>query len=95
MEKIIIGVFAVTIILYYIYTIIVIPKIRSNKIAEQQSKMQEFQNKLKIKDSVLTMSGIYGTIVSINKNIVSLSIAPETIVRVNKAAIVAITEDIH
>ncbi|AEB75456.1 preprotein translocase subunit YajC [Clostridium botulinum] len=95
MGKVIVIVFGVTVILYYIYGIIVLPKVRHRKIVEQQNKMEEFQNQLKVSDNVLTMAGIYGSIVGMNKNIVSLEIAPKTIVKVDKTSIVATTKNIH
>lgn len=92
MEKTIVVILIITAIMYYVYGIIVVPKIRKKQMIEQQNKIKSFQDKLKIKDYVLTVSGVYGTIVGINNEIILLNIAENVTIKVNKASIVAIAK---
>ncbi|KGM97432.1 preprotein translocase subunit YajC [Clostridium novyi A str. 4552] len=92
MEKIIVVILILSVVMYYIYGIIVVPKIRKRQMIEQQNKIKSFQDKLKVKDYVLTISGVYGTIVGISNEIILLNIAENVTVKVNKASVVAIAK---
>lgn len=79
---------------YSIYGLFIIPILRQKKIQADKAKIEEFQNNLKKSDTVLTISGMYGTIVAINENIISLEIAQKVIVKMDKSAIVGVTKKI-
>lgn len=59
----------------------------------EAKKREEMLNQVAKGDHVVTIGGIHGTVegVDVNKNVVSLSIAPKTTVRVNRSALGAVT----
>jgi preprotein translocase subunit YajC len=62
-------------------------------IRPQQKKAkthQEMLNKLKKNDEVLTAGGIYGKVVALADNVVTLEVAPNVRVRVNRPQISAV-----
>ncbi len=69
------GIFAV------FYFFLILPQRR------QQKKEQEFRNSLKKGDKVITSSGIYGEIVSIEGDTVLLEVDKNVKIRVEKVAI--------
>lgn len=70
-----VGIFAV------FYFFLILPQRR------QQKKEQEFRNSLKKGDKVITSSGIYGEIVSIDGDTVLLEVDKNVKIRVEKLAI--------
>jgi len=69
------GIFAV------FYFFLILPQRR------QQKKEQEFRNSLKKGDKVITSSGIYGEIVSIDGDTVLLEVDKNVKIRIEKLAI--------
>ena len=63
------------------YFIVIIPSKR------QQKKVQEFVDNLKVNDKVITTSGIYGQIMKLEEQHVSLQVADKVNIKVSKAAI--------
>ena len=60
----------------------------------QQKKMkahQEMLNKLKRNDEVMTSGGIYGKVTEIKDQVVTLEVAPNVRIRVNRPQISAVT----
>ena len=59
----------------------------------EQKKREEMLNQVAKGDHVVTIGGIHGTVegVDVNKNFVSLSIAPKITIRVNKSALGSVT----
>ncbi|MBP1890221.1 preprotein translocase subunit YajC [Clostridium moniliforme] len=91
-DAIIIG-FMLTVLLYFLYNTIIFPSINQKKFIKQQKNMKDFQDGLKVSDNVLTMSGMYGVIVKINKNIVSLKISPDVVVKIDKSTVVGMSKE--
>lgn len=54
-----------------------------------QKEAQEFRGKLKANDAVITAGGIYGKIVQVEDQTVTLEIAPKTRIKVLRSQIVA------
>lgn len=62
-------------------------------IRPQQKKSkdhQEMLNKLKKNDEVMTSGGIYGKVVDLKENVVTLEVAQNVRIRVNRAQIAAV-----
>jgi len=60
----------------------------------QQKKLKEHQemlNKLKRNDEVMTSGGIYGKVIEIKDQVVTLEVAPNVRIRVNRPQISAVT----
>lgn len=60
----------------------------------QQKKIKEHQemlNKIKRNDEVMTSGGIYGKVVEIKEQVVTLEVAPNVRIRVNRPQISAVT----
>ena len=60
----------------------------------QQKKLkqhQEMLNKLKRNDEVMTSGGIYGKVIEIKDQVVTLEVAPNVRIRVNRPQISAVT----
>lgn len=91
-DAIIIG-FMLTVLLYFLYNTIIFPSINQKKFIKQQKNMKDFQDGLKVSDNVLTMSGMYGVIVKINNNIVSLKISPDVVVKIDKSTVVGMSKE--
>lgn len=90
-NKIIIALVLIA-VLYFAFGIFILPSMRQKRLKMQQEKIETFQKKLKISDNVLTMAGIYGVVQNIEKNIISLEIAPKVIIKVDKSTVMAITK---
>jgi preprotein translocase subunit YajC len=60
---------------------------------KRQSKQQQMLEELHVGDEVLTAGGIYGTVLALDENEVTVEIAPQTQVRVARRAIAGITRD--
>lgn len=91
-DAIIIG-FMLTVLLYFLYNTIIFPSINQKKFIKQQKNIKDFQDGLKVSDNVLTMSGMYGVIVKINNNIVSLKISPDVVVKIDKSTVVGMSKE--
>ena len=63
------------------YFIILLPS------KKKQQKVQEFLDNLKVNDKVITTSGIFGQIVKLDDQSVSLQIADKVNIKVSRAAI--------
>ena len=60
---------------------------------KQQNKRNAFLNALQKGDYVITAGGVYGLVKKITGNVVSVQIAPGTIIQVDKRALQAPPED--
>jgi preprotein translocase subunit YajC len=67
--------------LVFFYFIIILPQ------QKRQKKEREFQNNLKIGDTVITIGGIYGKVVSLEEKHVLLEVADNTNIKVARQAI--------
>ena len=54
---------------------------------KQQKEMENFRNSLKNGDKVVTIGGIYGTVVEVKESYVLLEVDKDVKIRVNKQAI--------
>src|SRR5258707_2792125 len=68
-------------ILGIFYCMILLPMKR------RQKKVQEFQDSLKVRDKVVTTSGIYGQITRLNEKSVQVQIADKVRIEVARAAV--------
>lgn len=91
-DAIIIG-FILTVLLYFLYSSIILPTVNQKKFMNQQKNVKDFQDGLKVSDNVLTMSGMYGVIVKINDNIVSLKVSPDVVVKIDKSTVVGMSKE--
>lgn len=64
----------------------------SNRSRKQQQKAQEFRSNLKPGDEVMTGSGLFGTVVAVEDDTVTLESSPGTQTRWLKAAIAKLIE---
>lgn len=62
--------------------------VNRKKLKKQEEKREEYLNTLKVADRVVTISGIYGTIKGINRNIVMLEVAKNVEIEIDKASII-------
>jgi preprotein translocase subunit YajC len=65
-------------------------------IRPQQKKAKEHREmleKIKKNDEVMTSGGIYGKVMAQNENIITLEIAPNVRIRVNRAQIAAVVKN--
>jgi preprotein translocase subunit YajC len=69
------------IIIGIFYFIVLLPAKR------QRQKVQDFQNRLKVGEHVVTTSGIYGQITKVDEKSVQLQIADKVRIQVARAAI--------
>lgn len=74
----------------YIVVFAVLQIRKNKKLIEQEKYMNEFHKGLRIDDYVITLSGLYGYIKSINDNKVKLEIAKDTVVTMDVKSILAI-----
>ena len=58
---------------------------------KKQKEHQEMLNKLKRNDEVMTSGGIYGKVTEIKDQVVTLEVAPNVRIRVNRSQISAVT----
>lgn len=80
----------ILIILLGIYPVVVFlisPILNKKRMEKSEEKRDKNLSSLKVNDRVVTISGIYGTIKGINKNIINLEIAKDVIVKIDKASI--------
>jgi preprotein translocase subunit YajC len=69
------------IILGIFYFIVLLPAKR------QRQKVQDFQNRLKVGEHVVTTSGIYGQITKVDERSVQLQVAEKVRIQIARAAI--------
>lgn len=75
------------------YTIIIsfiLPMIQKKRIKEQEKVRENYLSNLKIGNKVIIISGIYGIIKGINKNIVKLEISKGVIVEIDRESIMGV-----
>lgn len=84
MKTVGIVLFILLIILY----IVVLPLAKKKYQQKQLVDMQAFLNELSIGDQVMLNSGIIGKISQIEEHIVHLSIAKDTVIRVDKHSLI-------
>ncbi len=60
---------------------------------KKQTQQQQMVNELRVGDEVLTAGGIYGTILELDDDQVTVEIAPQTQVRVARRAIAGVTTE--
>ncbi len=60
---------------------------------KKQTQQQQMVNELAVGDEVLTAGGLYGTILELDDDVITVEIAPETKVRVARRAIAGVTTD--
>lgn len=60
---------------------------------KRQKEVQNFRNNLNVGDSVVTSGGIYGKIKNIQENIVTLEIADNVKIKIDKNSIFASADD--
>ncbi|MBU3135521.1 preprotein translocase subunit YajC [Clostridium gasigenes] len=63
------------------------PFFNKKRMKEQEGKRGKQLSSLKINDRVVTISGIYGTIRGVEKNIVKLEVAKGIVIEIDKASI--------
>jgi len=79
--------FIIIIAFLLIWLIVVRPQRR------RQTEQQHMLGDLRVGDEVLTAGGIYGTILEIEDDLVTVEIAPNTVVRVARRAIAGVTRE--
>jgi preprotein translocase subunit YajC len=59
----------------------------------EQKKREEMLNAVAKGDHVVTIGGIHGTVeaIDVTKNVVSISVAPKTTIRVNRSALASVS----
>lgn len=57
------------------------------QMAEQSEKRDQYLKQLKVKDDIVTVYGLYGTIHAIDDHIVTLKIAENTLIKIEKESI--------
>jgi preprotein translocase subunit YajC len=82
------GFFFIIIIAFLLLWLIVVRPQR-----KRQNQQRAMINELQVGDEVLTAGGIYGTVVRIDEDEVTVEIAPRTEVRVARRAIAGITSE--
>jgi preprotein translocase subunit YajC len=80
-------IFIIIIAFLLLYLIVVRPQKR------RQTQQQQMMNELRVGDEVLTAGGIYGTVLQLEEDLVTVEIAPGTEVRVARRAIAGVTRD--
>jgi preprotein translocase subunit YajC len=80
-------IFIIIIALLLIWLIVVRPQRR------RQNQQQQMLGDLRVGDEVLTAGGIYGTILELEDDLVTVEIAPQTVVRVSRRAIAGVTRE--
>ena len=79
--------FIIIIAFLLIWLIVVRPQRR------RQTEQQQMLGDLRVGDEVLTAGGIYGTILELEDDLVTVEIAPNTVVRVARRAIAGVTRE--
>ena len=72
---------------YPVMISLITPIINKKKMKKQEALRDEYLNSIKVKDKVVTISGIYGTIKGIHGNIVKLEVANNVEIEIDKASI--------
>ncbi|GAA0083974.1 preprotein translocase subunit YajC [Clostridium sp. MB05] len=72
---------------YPVMISLITPIINKKKIKKQETLRDEYLNTIKVKDKVVTISGIYGTIKGIHGNIVKLEVDNNVEIEIDKASI--------
>lgn len=85
-----IKVLIIVLAVYPIVILFIFNILNRNKVMNQQKHMEDMVNSLKVNDYIITISGIYGTIKSIDGNIVKLEIANGVTVKLDKSCIVGV-----
>jgi preprotein translocase subunit YajC len=60
---------------------------------KRQNQQRQLMSELRVGDEVLTAGGIYGTILELEEDLVTVEIAPRTEVRVARRAIAGVTRE--
>jgi preprotein translocase subunit YajC len=68
------------------YVMVIVPQRKRAK------ERQQLINSLKVKDEIVTMGGIYGTVTSIKEDIIFLKVDEKTTVRLAKDAVGAVVK---
>jgi preprotein translocase subunit YajC len=79
--------FIIIIAFLLIWLIVVRPQRR------RQTEQQQMLGDLRVGDEVLTAGGIYGTVLQLEDDLVTVEIAPNTVVRVARRAIAGVTRE--
>lgn len=72
---------------YPVMISLITPIINKKKIKKQEILREEYLNTIRVKDKVVTISGIYGTIKGIHGNIVKLEVDNNVEIEIDKASI--------
>ena len=72
------------------YFVLIRPQMKKQK--EQQQKQQEMMNSMKSGDKVITSGGIHGILISVKETTVTMKIADNVKVEVDKAAITVVSK---
>lgn len=73
---------------YPVVIMLFMPILNKNQMKKQEALREEYLKTLKINNKVVTMSGIYGNIKSIDGNIVKLEIAKNLEIEIAKESII-------
>lgn len=84
---IMVGLFVIYIIIF-----IVLQNKKKKDFENHQAKLEVFRNKLKRGDKVITLSGIYGKVTSINGTIVSVEISDGVCINMDIQSIMGVLE---
>ena len=79
--------FIIVIAFLLLWLIVVRPQKR------RQNQQQQMISELQVGDEVLTAGGIYGTVLELDEDLVTVEIAPNTVVRVARRAIAGVTRE--
>lgn len=85
-----IKVLIIVLAVYPIVILFIFNILNRNKVINQQKHMEDMVNSLKVNYYIITISGIYGTIKSIDGNIVNLEIANGVTIKLDKSCIVGV-----
>jgi preprotein translocase subunit YajC len=86
------GVLFIIVIAFLLLWLIVVRPQRRRQ-SQQQQQQQQMLSDLTVGDEVLTAGGIYGTISQLDEDQVTVEIAPNTEVRVDRRAIASVTRE--
>ena len=86
------GVLFIIVIAFLLLWLIVVRPQRRRQ-SQQQQQQQQMLSDLSVGDEVLTAGGIYGTILQLDEDQVTVEIAPNTEVRVDRRAIASVTRE--
>lgn len=76
------------VILMVLLYLVAIPLAKKKAAKKQQETIQAFQNELKKGDTVMMAAGIIGVIKAINPETISLEIANQTVIEIDKMSVV-------